>query len=102
MKEHAGCTSEIIREAYQYRGTLQFIFLKQREIQDNVVHVIIQHTANHKRDGDSRKYMTNALGDKVRQISPMFQFYAKIFFFAFTAFKHSSCISSFVFFLDLI
>ena len=80
MIEHAGCTSEIIREAYQYRGTLQFIFLKQREIQDNVVHVIIQHTANHKRDGDSRKYMTNALGDKVRQISPMFQFYAKIFF----------------------
>ena len=93
MKEHAGCTSEIIREAYQYRGTLQFIFLKQREIQDNVVHVIIQHTADHKRDGDSHKYTTSALGDKVTQTSPMFQS------FAFTAFKHSSCISSFVSFL---
>ena len=81
---------------------LQFIFLKLREVQENVVHVIIQHTTDHKRDGDSRKYMTSALGDKVRQISPMFQFYSKIFFFVFTAFKHSSCISSFVFFLDLI
>ena len=80
---------------------LQFIFLKLREVQENVVHVIIQHTTDHKRDGDSRKYMTSALGDKVRQISPMFQFYSK-FFFVFTAFKHSSFISSFVFFLDLI
>ena len=34
---------------------------------------------------------------------PYVSFYSKIiFFFAFTAFKHSSCISSFVFFLDLI
>ena len=32
----------------------------------------VQHTADHKRDGDSRKYMTSALGDKVRQISPTF------------------------------
>ena len=72
MKEYAGCTPEIIREAYQYRGTLQFIFLKLREVQYNLVHVIIQHTAYHKRDGDSRKYMTSALGDKVRQISPTF------------------------------
>ena len=67
---------------------LQFIFLKLREVQENVVHVIIQHTTDHKRDGDSRKYMTSALGDKVRQIFPMFQFYTKIIFFAFTAFKH--------------
>ena len=81
MKEYAGCTPEIIREAYQYRGTLQFIFLKLREVQYNLVHVIIQHTAYHKRDGDSRKYMTSALGDKVRQIFPMFQFYTKIIIF---------------------
>ena len=34
---------------------------------------------------------------------PYVSFYSKIiFFFAFTAFKHSSCLSSFVFFLDLI
>ena len=77
MKEYAGCTPEIIREAYQYRGTLQFIFLKLREVQYNLVHVIIQHTADHKRDGDSRKYMTSALGDKVRQISPTFHFTRK-------------------------
>ena len=70
----------MIREPYQQREMIQFIFLKLREVQDNVVHVIIQHTTDHKRDGDSRKYMTSALGDKVRQIFPMFQFYTKIIF----------------------
>ena len=80
MKEYVWCTPDMIREPYQQRGMLMFIFLKLREVQDNVVHVIIQHTTDHKRDGDSRKYKTSALGDKVRQISPMFQFYSKIFF----------------------
>ena len=80
MKECVWCTPDMIREPYQQREMLQFIFLKLREVQDNVVHVIIQHTTDHKRDGDSRKYMTSALGDKVRQIFPMFQFYTKIIF----------------------
>ena len=81
MKEYLWCTPEIMGDPYQQRGNSQFIFLKLREVQDNVVHVIIQHTVDHKRYDDSRKCMTSVLGDKVRKISRMFQYNSKTIFF---------------------
>ena len=77
MKEYVWCTPEIIRELHQSRGNLQFIFLKLREVLDNMVLIII-HTADHKPDDDSHKCMTSALGDKLRKMSRMFQYNSKI------------------------
>lgn len=84
MKEYLWCTPEIMGDPYQQRGNSQFIFLKLREVQDNVVHVIIQHTADHKRYDDSRKCMTSVLGDKaieeywIRNEFPSQAFFLKI------------------------
>ena len=55
MKEYVWCAPEIIRGPYQQRGSLHFILRKQREVQDNMVHVIMQPTADHKRYDDSHK-----------------------------------------------
>ena len=100
MKEYLWCTPEITRDPYQQRGNSQFIFLKLREVQGNVVHVIIQHTADHKRYDDSRKCTTSVLGDKVSKKCPVcFSTTRKPFFFIFTAFNHSSCILYFLSFL---
>ena len=69
MKEYVWCTPEIIREPHQ-RGNLQF-----------TVHVAVQHTADHKRDDDSRKCMMNVLGDKVSKKCPVcFSTIRKLFF----------------------
>ena len=73
MKEHLWCAPEIIRGPYQQRGSLHFILRKQREVQDNMVRVIMQPTADHKRYDDSHKWMTSVLGDKVRKMPRMFQ-----------------------------
>ena len=100
MKEYLWCAPEIIRGPYQQRGSLHFILRKQREVQDNMVHVIMQPTADHKRYDDSHKWMTSVLGDKVRKMSRMFQ-HNSDFFFVFTAFNHSSSILSFAVFLSL-
>ena len=90
MKEYVWCTPEIIREPHQ-RGNLQF-----------TVHVVVQHTADHKRDDDSRKCMMNVLGDKVSKKCPVcFSTIRKLFFFVLTAFNHSSWILPFFVFLDL-
>ena len=67
-------------------------FPQAERSEDNMVPVIIQHTVNHKRDSDSHKCMTSALGDKVRKMSVYFSTTRKRIFFVFTAFNHSSCI----------
>ena len=79
MKEYLWCAPEIIRGPYQQRGSLHFILRKQREVQDNMVHVIMQPTADHKRYDDSHKWMTSVLGDKVRKMSSMFQHNSNFF-----------------------
>ena len=69
MKEYVWCTPEIIREPQQ-RGNLQF-----------TVHVVVQHTADHKRDDDSRKCMMNVLGDKVSKSVPCVSVQFENYFF---------------------
>ena len=66
-----------------------------------MVPVIIQHTADYKRDGDNRKRMMSDLGDKVNKKCPVCFSTTRNFFFVLTTCNHSSCILSFVVFFDL-
>ena len=68
MKKLVCCTPKRIREPPQKRGNEQFLFLELRKVQDNVVNVTVQPTADYKRYDDSHKCMTNVLGSNVRKI----------------------------------